>query len=174
MINNNVVAETIGLIGNSKLLLSIRQTVTDLASNSKVINTIKLAAQKTLETGWFILFQTPNERASMLCTILQPLTSPNGMNLLMFKNNCYLFFFFKLFYLKYHLDDSQSISSNQEFMIDLITNSLLGDNILHTFLQKAIERKFKIKKKIFTHFLNILKKYLFFISCLNLNCFVTY
>lgn len=94
MINNNVVAETIGLIGNSKLLLSIRQTVTDLASNSKVINTIKLAAQKTLETGWFILFQTPNERASMLCTILQPLTSPNGMNLLMFKNNCYLFFFF--------------------------------------------------------------------------------
>jgi len=29
-------------------------------------------------------------------------------------------------------------------MINLITNSLLGDNILHSFLQKAIERKFQI------------------------------
>jgi len=29
-------------------------------------------------------------------------------------------------------------------MINLITNSLLGDNILHTFLQKAIQRKFII------------------------------
>lgn len=154
MINNNVVADTIGLIGNSKLLLSIRQTVTDLASNSKVINTIKLAAQKTLETGWFILFQTPNERASMLCTILQPLTSPNGMNLLIFKNNCYLFLL-QLFYLNYYLDESQSISSNQEFMIDLITNSLLGDNILHTFLQKAIERKLTIKKKYLPIYLSI-------------------
>lgn len=82
MINNNVSAETVGLIGNSKLLLSIRQTVTDLASSTKVLNTIKLAAQKALEVGWLILFQTPNERANMLCTILQPLTSPNGMYLL--------------------------------------------------------------------------------------------
>lgn len=45
------------------------------------------------------------------------------------------------------LDESQSISGNQEFMINLITNSLLGDNILHTFLQKAIERKFLISMK---------------------------
>lgn len=80
MINNNVSADTVGLIGNSKLLLSIRQTITDLVSNTKVINTIKLAAQKALEIGWLILFQTPNERASMLCTILQPLTSPNGIH----------------------------------------------------------------------------------------------
>jgi len=29
-------------------------------------------------------------------------------------------------------------------MINLITNSLLGDNILHTFLQNAIQRKFII------------------------------
>lgn len=29
-------------------------------------------------------------------------------------------------------------------MIDLITNSLLGDNILHTFLENAIRRKFII------------------------------
>lgn len=29
-------------------------------------------------------------------------------------------------------------------MINLITNSLLGDNIIQTFLQKAIERKFFI------------------------------
>lgn len=79
MINNNVSADSVGLIGNSKLLLSIRQTVTDLASNAKVINTIKLAAQKTLKIGWLILFQTPNERANMLCTILQPLNSPNGI-----------------------------------------------------------------------------------------------
>ncbi|XP_060835591.1 E3 ubiquitin-protein ligase HERC2 isoform X3 [Rhopalosiphum padi] len=115
MINNHVSADTVGLIGNSKLLLSIRQTVTELASNSKVINTVKLAAQKTLEVGWLILFQTPNERANMLCTILQPLTSPN--------------------------DESQSINGNQEFMINLITNSLLGDNILYTFLQKAIQHE---------------------------------
>lgn len=81
MINNNVSADTVGLIGNSKLLLSIRQTVTDLASNTKIINTIKLAAQKALEIGWHILFQTPNERASMLCIILQPLTSPNGIDI---------------------------------------------------------------------------------------------
>lgn len=84
MINNHVSADSVGLIGSSKLLLSIRQTVTDLASNIKVINTVKLAAQKTLEVGWLLLFQTPNERASMLCTILQPLTSPNGMKLLGF------------------------------------------------------------------------------------------
>lgn len=82
MINNNISADTIGLTGNSKLLLNIRQTVTDLASSTKVINTIKLAAQKTLEIGWFILFQTPNERANMLYTILQPLTSPSGIYLL--------------------------------------------------------------------------------------------
>lgn len=78
MIYNNVSADSVGLIGNSKLLLSIRQTVTDLASNVKVINTIKLAAQNTLKVGWLLLFQTPNERANMLCTILQPLNSPNG------------------------------------------------------------------------------------------------
>lgn len=83
MVNNNISADTIGLIGNSKLLLSIRQTVTDLASSTKVINTIKLAAQKTLEIGWLILFQTPNERANMLYTILQPLTSPSGIYLLL-------------------------------------------------------------------------------------------
>jgi len=82
MINNLVSADSVGLIGSSKLLLSIRKTVTDLASSTKVINTVKLAAQKTLEVGWLILFQTPNERANMLCTILQPLTSPNGMKLL--------------------------------------------------------------------------------------------
>lgn len=40
------------------------------------------------------------------------------------------------------LDESQSISDNQEFMINLITKSLLGDNILQSFLKKAIERKF--------------------------------
>jgi len=80
MINNNVRADTVGLIRNSKLLLNIRQTVTDLASNTKVINTVKLAAQNALKIGWLILFETPNERASMLSTILQPLTSPNGMN----------------------------------------------------------------------------------------------
>lgn len=34
-------------------------------------------------------------------------------------------------------------------MINLITNSLLGDNILHTFLQKAIERKFLMSMNIF-------------------------
>lgn len=79
MINNNVSADTVGLVGNSKLLLSIRRTVTDLASSTKVIKTIKLAAQKALEIGWLLLFQTPNERVDMLCTILQPLTSPSGI-----------------------------------------------------------------------------------------------
>lgn len=91
MINNNVSADTVGLIGNSRLLLSIRQTVTELASNTKVINTIKFAAQKALEVGWLLLFQTPNERASMLCTILQPLTSPNGKYLFILKNNHYYY-----------------------------------------------------------------------------------
>lgn len=86
MINNNVSVDTVGLIGNSKLLLSIRQTVTELASNTKVIYTIKSAAQKVLEIGWLILFQTPNERANMLCTILQPLTSPNGMQSIVLAN----------------------------------------------------------------------------------------
>lgn len=42
----------------------------------------------------------------------------------------------------FYSDESQSINGNQEFMINLITKSLLGDNILHTFLQKAIECKF--------------------------------
>jgi len=96
MINNNVNADKVGLIGNSKLLLNIRQTVTDLASNTKVINTIKLAAQKTLKIGWLILFQTPNERASMLSTILQPLTSPNGMYLLSYIHFYYYYNYLKL------------------------------------------------------------------------------
>ncbi|XP_050428032.1 E3 ubiquitin-protein ligase HERC2 [Adelges cooleyi] len=117
MINNRVSADTIGLVRNSKLLLSIRQSVTELASNPKVIKTIKVAAQKALEIGWLKLFQTPNERAKMLCTILQPLTSPN--------------------------DETQVISGNQEFMINLTTNSLLGDDILLTFLKKAIEHEEK-------------------------------
>lgn len=116
-------------------MLSVRQTVTDLASSTKVISTIKLAAQKALEIGWLILFQTPNERANMLCTILQPLTSPSGKHLKLFINT----YNFSIFY--HYLDESQLISGNQEFMINLITNSLLGDNILRTFLQKAIECK---------------------------------
>jgi len=33
-------------------------------------------------------------------------------------------------------------------MINLITNSLLGDNILYTFLQKAIQGKFIILDNI--------------------------
>lgn len=138
MVNNNISADTIGLIGNSKLLLSIRQTVTDLASSTKVINTIKLAAQKTLEIGWLILFQTPNERANMLYTILQPLTSPSGIYLLLIIKRLFAFQIFKM---TVCLDESQSIIGNQEFMINLITNSLLCDNILQTFLQKAIKCK---------------------------------
>lgn len=51
------------------------------------------------------------------------------------------------------LDESQSISGNQEFMINLITNSLLCDNILQTFLQKAIKCKILTTYNIQTNFL---------------------
>ncbi|XP_050522470.1 E3 ubiquitin-protein ligase HERC2 [Daktulosphaira vitifoliae] len=117
IISNNINVDTVGLMSNSKILLSIQHITTELASNSKVINTIKVAAQKVLEVGWHILFQTPIERAKILSTILQPMTSPNNDMLM---------------------------SGNQEFMINLITSSLLGDNILHSFIQSAIESE-KIK-----------------------------
>lgn len=65
------------------------------------------------------------------------------------------------------LDESQSISGNQEFMINLITNSLLCDNILQTFLQKAIKCKvitaYNIQK-LFLFLTMLISKIFYFIS----------
>lgn len=59
-----------GLGPGSPLVTSLKQRVVSLASNVGVINTVQLAAQNALQSGWSILLPTAEERARTLSTLL--------------------------------------------------------------------------------------------------------
>lgn len=69
--------EGLGLGPGSPLVTSLKQRVVSLASNVGVINTVQLAAQNALQSGWSILLPTAEERARTLSTLL----SNEGMTL---------------------------------------------------------------------------------------------
>lgn len=62
--------EGLGLGPGSPLVTSLKQRVVSLASNVGVINTVQLAAQNALQSGWSILLPTAEERARTLSTLL--------------------------------------------------------------------------------------------------------
>lgn len=62
--------ESLGLGQGSPLADSLKQKVVSLARNSGVINTVQLAAQAALQSGWSMLLPTAEERARALSLLL--------------------------------------------------------------------------------------------------------
>lgn len=69
-ISNQVDPEELGLGLGSSLLNSLKQTVVTLASNAGVLNTVQVAAQAVLQSGWSVLLPTAEERARALSSLL--------------------------------------------------------------------------------------------------------
>lgn len=69
-ISNDMDPASLGLDVGSKLLVSLKQRVVELASLSGVLNTIQVAAQATLQSSWNILLPTADERARTLSSLL--------------------------------------------------------------------------------------------------------
>ena len=61
---------TLGLEPGSALLTSLKQCVVELARSCSVVNSIQLAAQAVLRTGWVLMLPTVSERASALTQLL--------------------------------------------------------------------------------------------------------
>lgn len=70
IINNNVDIKTVGLTTGSKLLVSLKSRIINLASMQGISSTIQQVAQSTLQSGWSILLPTANERAQTLSSLL--------------------------------------------------------------------------------------------------------
>jgi len=62
--------ELLGLKPGSPLVTNLKQRVVSLASNVGVINTVQMAAQNALQSGWSILLPTAEERARALSSLL--------------------------------------------------------------------------------------------------------
>ena len=115
---------------SGSLLLSIKQKVVELASNSCVLKTIQRAAQSCLQIGWSILLPTAEERARALSALLPTeiqtvntssrtaaaASAESGIPNLETNQNC----------------------SGRKFMIDLLVNSLMQKDSLETALMTAI------------------------------------
>lgn len=69
-ITDNTPSADIGLTPGSPLLTSLKQCVVELARSSNVLETVRLAAQGVLKTGWELLHPTVSERATMLSSLL--------------------------------------------------------------------------------------------------------
>jgi E3 ubiquitin-protein ligase HERC2 len=67
---HNVEVKSVGLETGSPLLVSLKERVVELASNTGVLETIQAAAQATLQAGWSILLPTADERAKTLSSLL--------------------------------------------------------------------------------------------------------
>lgn len=59
-----------GLTPGSKLLLSLKSRIINLASSPGISISIQTVAQSTLQSGWSILLPTANERAQTLSSLL--------------------------------------------------------------------------------------------------------
>ncbi|XP_065932277.1 E3 ubiquitin-protein ligase HERC2 isoform X4 [Magallana gigas] len=105
--------EGLGLGPGSPLVTSLKQRVVSLASNVGVINTVQLAAQNALQSGWSILLPTAEERARTLSTLLS-----NEVG-----------------------HDASIMSPGQRFMTDLLVSSLMADGGLESALEAAIKNE---------------------------------
>ncbi|CAH0390181.1 unnamed protein product [Bemisia tabaci] len=112
VLSNHVSLQSVGLDSGSKLLLSLRSLIVDLASCPNVLPTIQRAAQAVLQAGWQILLPTSNERALTLSSLL-----PSSD------------------------DSSTHIHQGQQFMADLLVSTLLADGSLEEFLIIAIKEE---------------------------------
>ncbi|XP_048243824.1 E3 ubiquitin-protein ligase HERC2-like isoform X1 [Haliotis rufescens] len=104
--------ECLGLGQGSPLVVSLKQRVVALASNSGVLNTVQMAAQATLQSGWSILLPTAEERARALSSLLA-----TGSR------------------------DLTVMSPGQRFMTDLLVSSLMAEGGLESALQAAIKKE---------------------------------
>nr|XP_022328228.1 E3 ubiquitin-protein ligase HERC2-like isoform X2 [Crassostrea virginica] len=106
--------ELLGLGPGSPLVTSLKQRVVSLASNVGVINTVQLAAQNALQSGWSILLPTAEERARTLSTLLSNEVCGHDANVM---------------------------SPGQRFMTDLLVSSLMADGGLESALEAAIKNE---------------------------------
>nr|XP_034301899.1 E3 ubiquitin-protein ligase HERC2 isoform X3 [Crassostrea gigas] len=106
--------EGLGLGPGSPLVTSLKQRVVSLASNVGVINTVQLAAQNALQSGWSILLPTAEERARTLSTLLSNEVVGH---------------------------DASIMSPGQRFMTDLLVSSLMADGGLESALEAAIKNE---------------------------------
>lgn len=67
---NKIDPATIGLETGTKLLVSLKQRVVDLASSSGILSFVQEAAQAALQNSWIILLPTADERARALSSLL--------------------------------------------------------------------------------------------------------
>lgn len=109
IINNNLEVKSLNLDPGSKLLMSLKSKVIQLATSSNILLTVQEVAQSTLQAGWSILLPTANERAQTLSSLL-----PNAA-----------------------LEPTQ-ISCGHRFMTDLLVWSLMVDGGLETALLEAL------------------------------------
>ncbi|XP_061183765.1 E3 ubiquitin-protein ligase HERC2-like isoform X1 [Saccostrea echinata] len=106
--------DILGLGPGSPLVTSLKQRVVSLASNVGVINTVQLAAQNALQSGWSILLPTAEERARTLSTLLSTEVVSH---------------------------DASIMSPGQRFMTDLLVSSLMADGGLESALEAAIKNE---------------------------------
>ncbi|CAI8025913.1 E3 ubiquitin-protein ligase HERC2 [Geodia barretti] len=111
-ISEHVPPATLGLQPGSPLLSSIKQCVVELARSSSVIDSIQSAAQAALRTGWSLLLPTVSERASTLSQLL-PARDVS-------------------------LEGEVGLPAGQQFMINLLVDSLMADRGLEDALTAAI------------------------------------
>lgn len=110
-ISNGCNASSIGLSEDRELVKSLSSKVVLLASNAYIINTIQEAAQDVLTVAWSLLLPTALQRAKALSDLL-PLTLTHS-----------------------------NLHPGQEFMTNLLVESLMADNGLNTALESAIKKE---------------------------------
>ena len=66
----NLSPTRLGLAPGSRLLISLKNCVVEIARNSAVLESVQRAAQSVLRSGWVILLPTVSERASALSQLL--------------------------------------------------------------------------------------------------------
>lgn len=108
---NGCSSSSIGLSEDGELVKSLSSKVVLLASNAYVINTIQEAAQDVLTVAWSLLLPTALQRAKALSDLL-PLTLTQS-----------------------------NLHSGQEFMTNLLVESLMADNGLNAALESAIKKE---------------------------------
>jgi len=115
----------------SSLLVSLKQKVVELASNSGVLETIQKPAQSCLQAGWSVLLPTAEERARALSTLI----GSKIFNFLSF----IIFIDFNRIVQKKGGADRSPTTCGRRFMTELLVSSLMVDGGLQTALVAAIK-----------------------------------
>ncbi|XP_037935505.1 probable E3 ubiquitin-protein ligase HERC2 [Teleopsis dalmanni] len=80
LLANGVAPRTVGLSEGSRLLISLKTRLLNLAGGSNILIPIQEAAQQALQVGWSVLLPTAAERAKTLTSLLpsEPGSSSSG------------------------------------------------------------------------------------------------